>query len=511
MRRLCVCKGAKVANDFKITISAVDKATAVFRKINTQMSLAMRPIAQSQRTLGNLAREMHLDKISKGLRGVSAAGAKVASSLGMASAPLEALFGIGAAGGIVAAGAAVVALGARWGNLGFEIGRTSQSIGVSTDDLQRYRGAAKLAGVSSEGLTNSFANLGRTLQDAQFGRNPEAYQVLNKMGIQIKRNANGVVDVVGTYKDIAGALQQIANPQLQERVANVFGMGESLPLLRQGRDALDDYAKKAEALGLVLGPQAIKDAEAYAASTRELDGAVTALSNSLGSKLTPSLTAAVKAMSNMFDTKSNAWDFLSRLDEGSGLSGIGGGVRLNAAALARGNAGAPIAGLPVAAGAGGSTNRHNPGNLRIPGSGTQFQEFGSEQDGLNAMASQLGRYGNRDGLNTIRQIVSKYAPSSENNTGAYISDVSKQTGVGADSPIDVNDSKQLAPLLSAMVKHEQGKQPFGADQYAQAAQSVKVHVAFDNAPPGTRVTSNSSNGQGVPMQVSYSLPQGPMP
>lgn len=511
MRRLCVCKGAKVANDFKITISAVDKATAVFRKINTQMSLAMRPIAQSQRTLGNLAREMHLDKISKGLRGVSAAGAKVASSLGMASAPLEALFGIGAAGGIVAAGAAVVALGARWGNLGFEIGRTSQSIGVSTDDLQRYRGAAKLAGVSSEGLTNSFANLGRTLQDAQFGRNPEAYQVLNKMGIQIKRNANGVVDVVGTYKDIAGALQQIANPQLQERVANVFGMGESLPLLRQGRDALDDYAKKAEALGLVLGPQAIKDAEAYAASTRELDGAVTALSNSLGSKLTPSLTAAVKAMSNMFDTKSNAWDFLSRLDEGSGLSGMsGGGVRLNAAALARGNAGAPIAGLPVAAGAGGSTNRHNPGNLRIPGSGTGFQTFGSEQDGLNAMASQLGLYQNRDGLNTIRGIVSKYAPSSENNTSAYIKDVSGQTGVGADSPIDVNDSKQLAPLLSAMVKHEQGKQPFGADQYAQAAQSVQVHVAIANAPAGTRVTSSGSNGQPA-LQVSYSLPQGDMP
>ena len=48
-----------------------------------------------------------------GLRGVSGAAAKVAQSLGPSTAPLESLFGLGAAGGIVAAGAAVAALGAK--------------------------------------------------------------------------------------------------------------------------------------------------------------------------------------------------------------------------------------------------------------------------------------------------------------------------------------------------------------------------------------------------------------
>jgi hypothetical protein len=74
--------------------------------------------------------------------------------------------------------------------------RTAGLIGVSTDDLQRYRGAAKLAGVDSAVLTRSLATLGDTLQDAQFGRNPQALIILNRLGISIKRNASGVIDSV---------------------------------------------------------------------------------------------------------------------------------------------------------------------------------------------------------------------------------------------------------------------------------------------------------------------------
>jgi hypothetical protein len=192
------------------------------------------------------------------MRGISQASMKVASSLGLAAGPMEALPGLGVAGGITATAAAVASLGAHWGPTGYEISRTPQLIGVSTNDLQRYRGAAQLAGVSQEALTNSFASLGRTMQDAQFGRNPEAYAVLNKLGIGIQRNAQGVVDTVGTFNDLALAISRITDPHVQEKMADIFGLREALPLLRQGPDAIARLTQEAEKFGLVAGGEALR-------------------------------------------------------------------------------------------------------------------------------------------------------------------------------------------------------------------------------------------------------------
>ena len=102
-----------MSNKFEISVVAVDRASAVFKKINGSLTTSFRPVTRLQKQVGALGKEMHLDKMANGLRGVSGAAAKVAQSLGLSTAPLEALFGLGAAGGIVAAGAAVAALGAK--------------------------------------------------------------------------------------------------------------------------------------------------------------------------------------------------------------------------------------------------------------------------------------------------------------------------------------------------------------------------------------------------------------
>src|SRR5260363_120403 len=42
----------------------------------------------------------------------------------------------------------------------------------------------------------------------------------------------------------------------------------------------------------------------------------------------------------------------------------------------------------------------------------------------------------KKGRDTIRRIIKRYAPSSENKTEAYIASVAKRLGVGADTPLD---------------------------------------------------------------------------
>lgn len=102
------------------------------------------------------------------------------------------------------------------------------------------------------------------------------------------------------------------------------------------------------------------------------------------------------------------------------------------------------------------SGRNNPGNLRKPG-GWGFQSFGSEADGVKAIARQLSLYQNRDHLDTVRGIISKYAPPSENDTEGYIASVSKRTGFDPNQKLDLNNKDQMSALISAITKQENSK------------------------------------------------------
>jgi hypothetical protein len=47
-----------MANDFKITISAVDKITATVRKINASMDKMVSPVTNFQKSLASLKKEV---------------------------------------------------------------------------------------------------------------------------------------------------------------------------------------------------------------------------------------------------------------------------------------------------------------------------------------------------------------------------------------------------------------------------------------------------------------------
>lgn len=107
---------------------------------------------------------------------------------------------------------------------------------------------------------------------------------------------------------------------------------------------------------------------------------------------------------------------------------------------------------------------NNPGNLNFAGqagavledgSNARFAKFGSTAEGVSALAKQLQRYGER-GLDTVSKIINKYAPSSENNTQAYIDALSKRLGVTGDQKLDLNDTTTLTGLIKGIARHEAG-------------------------------------------------------
>jgi len=107
---------------------------------------------------------------------------------------------------------------------------------------------------------------------------------------------------------------------------------------------------------------------------------------------------------------------------------------------------------------------NNPGNIRVPGSATSFQKFATEQQGLQAVVNQLGLYENRDNLTTLRGIISKYSPKSENDTQALIANAAKRTGFGPDQKIDPKDVEQQVKLVLAILKQEHADNKYTPDQ-----------------------------------------------
>lgn len=110
---------------------------------------------------------------------------------------------------------------------------------------------------------------------------------------------------------------------------------------------------------------------------------------------------------------------------------------------------------------------NNPFNLRISKSDWQgkvpvsrntdkaFEQFVSMEYGIRAGMKLLRNYIQVHGIDTIREIISRFAPSNENDTISYIRAVEKRTGIGRDTHVN-GDKNTLTKLTRAIIEHENG-------------------------------------------------------
>lgn len=112
---------------------------------------------------------------------------------------------------------------------------------------------------------------------------------------------------------------------------------------------------------------------------------------------------------------------------------------------------------------------NNPGNIRHGDkwqglSETQtdnaFCQFVSPEYGVRALAKLLLNYQKKYNLTTVVLIVSRFAPPVENDTEAYVYSVCLKLGVKPDTPIDVSEPGIMLNLLKAIIRHENGEQPY---------------------------------------------------
>ena len=143
---------------------------------------------------------------------------------------------------------------------------------------------------------------------------------------------------------------------------------------------------------------------------------------------------------------------------------------------------------------------NNPGNIKqtgiawdgaVPGTDPNFVAFSSPEAGIRALAVNAQHLQERDGAQTVGDLISKWAPASDgNDTQAYIGAVSKQMGIDPGTPVDLQDPKQLTALTDAIITHENGKNP-----YSQQQVETGVQAALGNGklpPTHVPITTNNS-------------------
>lgn len=125
----------------------------------------------------------------------------------------------------------------------------------------------------------------------------------------------------------------------------------------------------------------------------------------------------------------------------------------------------------------------NPGNIRhakgvrwqgmaASQGDSEFVQFTAPRWGIRAIARVLITYQDKrlakDGsrIDSVREIVERWAPPTENNTEAYVLTVARAVGFDPDfEGVDVYDFEVMRSLVKSIIRHENGAGPLPGGQW----------------------------------------------
>lgn len=120
---------------------------------------------------------------------------------------------------------------------------------------------------------------------------------------------------------------------------------------------------------------------------------------------------------------------------------------------------------------------NNPGNIRHSNSKWQgaspektdasFVTFLTPEFGIRALAVLVKNYMLKHKIDTVTGIISRWAPTNENDTTSYINSVAKKTGFKPDEKLTPTPDT-LVKLAKAIIHHENGMNPYSDETIKKA-------------------------------------------
>lgn len=407
------------------------------------------------------------------------------------------------------------------------LGRFSANLGQSAHEVNAWDSAVELAGGSAQEAQADLQSLSNSLTALRAtGDVSPLVLLLQRMGVALTDSQGKARKLTDIYKDLGDRLRQY-NRADAFNLAHQAGISAStFNLIRAEADERDRLLRTAEANNTVT-EEAVQKAEALQEQWRTIGQTIKGVALELLGDITPAIqdvfawvqkiftgikntgflqgvfSALAGAIHVVVDLVRIAWSGLSQLFDllanskaGKFLIGLleklkGFGKEFVAQADRYADEYAPEAKAAPTATTATRTkaDRNNPGDLRYAGQAGAtneggFASFKTLAEGIAASNKQLNLFASR-GINTIDQIISKWAPPNENNTAAYKAYVAKFVGKGLDEQLTTADRQKLLQAIF----NDEGVNKVSSGQIAAVLNNPNALTAarFANANAGPAV------------------------
>lgn len=527
-------------NNLRVKITASDRASAVIDGLRRRLgsietpanraSKGLRGMADRATEIERFARGRALPDLSSHFRDISRHSFQAFRNVGRLSGELGALGELLPEGGILAGLAGAALLTKSWADQGIRLRNTAANIGITAGQLVRYQRVASQVGVGAGSITGDLKSVNRDIFNARINKDPAMVQAFRQLGIPLYGKNGAPVSTASVMTRLAAILPTLS-PQGQQQALAALGLNpDSMPFFRKGPAWIRTHLDLLRRQGFTSAAYAGSD-QIYR-DFSNLDSAAILAKNALANDFAPAVGYATKALSN----------FLLGLGGKNGIIAKDGGwfsqlwnadpFGLNeiTPAQAWNEFNSPTPGTNGVARGLRDNNPLNltyvPGQVGVVGRDGRFGRYGTMADGVSAAVNQIMIDRSR-GMNTIRKLVTSWAPPGENDTAAYIRDVSKWTGYGPDQPLNLRNPRVMSAIVAAMARQEGSGRLAPSDlasgvlggyrEFAKGTPralpasvtselarlraahggSVKVDINHNNAPAGSTVRATAAGSASI--------------
>lgn len=285
-----------MATKLETIITLVDKTAAPFVRFNKRVHDVMRPLGKLEYSLNRLGRVSGLRSIGAGFIGLKDSASKAVDSFAKMGAT------IGIATGAIGFGLHKLSDLAVQGD---NLAKTSRRLGMSAEELQKFRYVSNLAGVSAEDFTKSVQRLSMSSVRATVATSKEA-KAMSALGINVKDTNGNLKNNEEILLSLSERFSQ-TGPSALSASEKIFAANELLgksgvnmiELLNQGPEKLRAQFKEIEKYGVMSKEQA-EASEAYNDSLTRMQAALNGLGIVAGGQILPVMQKAVEGLTGLF-------------------------------------------------------------------------------------------------------------------------------------------------------------------------------------------------------------------
>jgi hypothetical protein len=248
----------------------------------------LREVVVKIATLAELAVKIGADTsgFEKGLKNVSENTKKVGKSVSDVGKKMTTW----ATGGIAAAGAGILGLASKTGDYADRVLDLQQITGMSTDSIQEWQQVAKMAGTSTESVTEASTYLTKQMNLMREGTGKQA-EALERLGIKFSDLESASPDE--RMNMLITSLQGVEDPALRAELgADLLSKKweQLAPVVGSSTEQLESWKQKAKESGNVMSGEALNNANNFRMGMEDLKQEFLGAGMTIASDFMPILT-----------------------------------------------------------------------------------------------------------------------------------------------------------------------------------------------------------------------------